>query len=65
MFEILFKIWFLIAILPVLMVQRGYEIYKEYMHKHNRPIDWIHFVYVLLALLIIILIVLLIYGYPW
>lgn len=65
MFEILFKIWFLIAILPVLIVQEGIKIYKEYMKKHDNPTDWMHLVYVLLIVLIVIFVVLLLFGYPW
>ena len=64
MFEIFFKIWFLIAILPILIFQKGYEMYKDHMKKNNRPLDSMYLLYALLAVLVIILIVLLVYGYP-
>ena len=63
MFEVFFRIWFLVAILPVLIATRGYEIFKEYLKKRNLPMDWIYFVYAALIVLVIILIVLLGMGY--
>ena len=65
MFEAFFKIWFLIAILPILIFQEGLAWFKKYLAKNNREWDWLYLVYALLIALIIILLVLLINGYPW
>lgn len=64
MFEIIFKIWYMIAVLPFLIFLKGYDMFKEFMSKHGYPLSWIHIVYLLLAILIILLIVLLGNGYP-
>ncbi|KKT00523.1 MAG: hypothetical protein UV76_C0009G0002 [Candidatus Nomurabacteria bacterium GW2011_GWA2_43_15] len=62
MFEILFKIWFTIAILPFLIMIEGYKKLKIFLGKHGYTLDWTH---VALAILITLLIVLLLieYGY--
>ena len=62
MFEIVFKIWFLIAVLPLTIAQEGWAMLKKFMDKHNYHPDW---AYTLLAFLIIFLFVaiLLQYGY--
>lgn len=62
MFEILFKIWFLIAILPVLLVTEGYKLLKKFLLKHNIKLDPLYIV--LFALIVLLLVLLLLkYGY--
>jgi NhaP-type Na+/H+ or K+/H+ antiporter len=63
MFDVLKMIWFLIAILPILIFQQGLAWFKKYLERHDRKWDWIYYVYAILVVLVIILVVLLIYGY--
>ena len=62
MFEIITKIWYMIYILPVIIITEGYEMLKKFMHKRGYEIDW---AYALLAILVLILIIVLFlqYGY--
>lgn len=62
MFQILFKIWYMIAILPVLIVTEGYKLLKKFLLKHNIKLDPL---YTILFVLVVFLIVLLLlkYGY--
>ena len=57
---LLTQIWFLIAILPMLIFLEGYARFKKFMSKGKR---WHYFPYVLLAILVILLILLLLLGY--
>jgi len=58
--ELLFKIWYLVAILPVLIIIEGYDMFMKFMSKGNR---WSKFPYYLLGFLVFLLIVLWIKGY--
>ena len=60
--EIFWKIWYLIIILPVILVTEGYEKLKKFMHKRGYEIDW---AYTLLAVLILILIITLLVNYGY
>ena len=60
--EIFWKIWYLIIILPVILVTEGYEKLKKFMHKRGYEIDW---AYTLLAALILILIITLLVNYGY
>ena len=62
MFEIVFKIWFLIAIMPLTLAQEGYAKLKPYLEKKGIKIDWL---YVTLFSLILLLIILLMLGFPF
>ena len=62
MMEIFWKIWYLIIILPVILVTEGYEKLKKFMHKRGYEIDW---AYTLLAVLILILIITLLVNYGY
>jgi uncharacterized membrane protein YidH (DUF202 family) len=64
MFELFFKIWWMIAILPVLILLKGYDMFKKFMKKRGYPMDWVYVAYFLLAVLVILLILLLANGYP-
>jgi len=61
MFEIIFKIWFLIAIIPLTIAQEGWVKFKKFMDKDKNR--WDYFPYILLGILVFILIVLLANGY--
>jgi len=58
--EFIFKIWFLVAILPFTIASEGCKMFKKFMDKGNR---WYYFPYVLLAILVILLVILLLLGY--
>ncbi|MEK7080786.1 MAG: hypothetical protein AAB902_00070 [Patescibacteria group bacterium] len=58
--EIIFKIWFLVAILPFTIASEGWKMFKKFMSHGNR---WHYFPYVLLVILVILLVVLLMLGY--
>jgi len=63
MFEIIFKIWYTIAILPLYLAIEGYDKLKKYMIKRGHPWDWSYNLYIVLVILIILLIILLMLGY--
>ena len=60
MFEILFKIWYFIVIFPILIMLKGYAMFKDFMHRHG--IGW-PLLYFLLIILSVLLIILWIFGY--
>jgi hypothetical protein len=60
MFEIFFKIWFFIVILPLTIAQEGWAMFKKFMSKGKR---WHYFPYFLLGFLVLLLIILLMLGY--
>jgi hypothetical protein len=60
MFEIVMKIWFLIAIMPLTIAQEGWKMFKKFMSKGKR---WHYFPYVLLGILFLLLIIFLLLGY--
>jgi len=60
MFEIIFKIWFLIAILPYTLAREGYAKLKPWLAKKGIMIDWMD---TTLFSLIILLLILLMLGY--
>ncbi len=62
MFEIIFKIWYIIAILPAYIAIEGWEMLKKFMAKHGYKLDPF---YALLVVLVFILLILLLlrYGY--
>ena len=60
MFEVLFKVWWMIAILPFLVVAEAYGMTKKFMGQGKR---WDYFLYGFLAVLIILLVILLFVGY--
>ena len=60
MFQIIFKIWFLIAIMPLTIARATYAKLKNFLAKRNIKIDWL---YVSLGFLILLLILLLSLGY--
>jgi hypothetical protein len=62
MFEVFFKIWYIIAILPCYIAGEGWRMLKKFMKKHGYELDW---AYTLLAILVFALIIILIleYGY--
>jgi len=62
MFEFITKIWYMIYILPVILITEGYELLKKFMHKRGYEIDW---AYTLLAVLILILIIALLVNYGY
>ncbi len=62
MWEIIFRVWFFIIILPITLVQEGYGKLKKFLAKRGYEIDWIYFT---LATLIIVLIILLLLGYGY
>jgi hypothetical protein len=57
---VLFKIWFLIAILPFTIAKEAYLKLKVFLDKRGIKIDWL---YVSLVALIILLIILLLAGF--
>jgi hypothetical protein len=62
MFEILMKIWFFIAILPLTIAQEGWGMFKKFMDKGNR---WHNLPYFLLIVLVVLLIILFLAGYKY
>jgi len=62
MFEFLFKVWYMIAVLPFLILLEGHKKLKTVLANHGYNIDWTH---TTLLVLILVLIVLLFvkYGY--
>ena len=62
--QIIFKIWYMIAILPLLIAIEGYHMLKGYLTRKNYWGDvrdnWM---YVLLGFLILLFLVLLLMGY--
>jgi len=64
MFEFLFKIWFLVAILPFLIFLEGSKKFSDFLKKRNIYSHW-NVWHSLLLLLIILLIILLLNGYRW
>jgi len=60
MFEIFFRIWYFIAILPILIAIEGYSMFKKFMSQGNR---WAKMPYFLLIFFVILLVLLLIAGY--
>jgi hypothetical protein len=60
--EILFKIWYAVALLPYYIAVESYHMAKKFMNKHGYSLHWTYFV---LAILIVVLIILLLlqYGY--
>ncbi|OGI93969.1 hypothetical protein A3A03_02970 [Candidatus Nomurabacteria bacterium RIFCSPLOWO2_01_FULL_40_18] len=62
MFEFIFKIWYLIAILPFLIFLEGNDKLSDFLKKKNIYSDW-DWYYGLLAILVILLVILLIMGY--
>jgi hypothetical protein len=58
--EIIQTIFYFIIILPFLILQEGYKMFKKFM-SHGRR--WYYFPYVLLGILVFLLIILLMYGY--
>lgn len=61
MFEIIFKIWYMIAILPFIIFLEGSEMFAEFLKKKKIYLDW-DIWHSVVVLLIILLIVLLIIG---
>ena len=57
---LLFAIWFLIAILPIVLVFEGISMFRKHMNKYNL---WWRVPYFLLIILVFILAVLLLKGY--
>jgi len=62
MFEVLFKIWWMIALLPLLIVIEGYKKLKQFMNKHDYSPDW---AWTWLVILIVLLIILLLFQYGY
>ena len=60
MFAIIWKIWYFIVILPILIIQEGWARFKVFMSQGNR---WHNLPYFLLAFFVILLIILLLAGY--
>ena len=62
MLEVLFKVWWMIAVLPFLIAIEGYKKLKKFLNKHGYSPDW---AWAWLFILIVFLIVLLLlqYGY--
>jgi hypothetical protein len=62
MFEFIFKIWFMIAVLPFIALSEGSKAFAGFLKKRNMYMHWdIWHSYLLAA--VILLIVLLITGY--
>jgi len=62
MFEVIFKIWYLIAILPVLIFLDGNQMLKDFLKKRNIYPYW-NIAHSFLLLVIIILIIFYLLGY--
>ncbi|MFA5791912.1 MAG: hypothetical protein WC884_02655 [Candidatus Paceibacterota bacterium] len=62
MFEILFKIWYTIAILPFLIFIEGSKMFSNFLKKKKIYIHW-DILHSSLVVLIIVLIILWINGY--
>ncbi len=60
--EIFEKIFYLLVLLPFLMISEGYAKFKAFMDEKKA---WGKFPYVLIMILVIILLVLLAEGYRW
>lgn len=60
MFELLFKVWFLIAIMPFTIAKIVYAWVKTFFEKRNVKIGWLE---VTLFCLVVTLIILLLAGY--
>jgi hypothetical protein len=54
------KVFFFIAVLPVMMINEGYSRIKKFMEAHGYTFDWPH---ATLAILIIILFMLILAGH--
>ena len=63
MFDILFKIWFLVVIMPIHIAREGFGMYKEFMIKRQGHWDWAYGLYPVVLVLFILLIILLANGY--
>ena len=62
MWDIFETVWFVLVIMPILMVQENYDRFKSHMEKHGYKIDWTDVTLFVLVLLLIVLL-LLQYGY--
>ena len=65
MMDVLMKIWFLIFVLPFIILQSGYLKLKDYLLKNHNISERSYTLYAILIALIIILIVLLSLGFRW
>lgn len=62
MFELIFKIWYLIAIFPVLIILDGWEMFKKYMGRKGYKVD-LAFTLLFILIIALITVLLLQYGY--
>ena len=61
---IIYKIWFLLVILPILIFQEGWAIFSKFLDKGNHRAElYKKWPYFLLAVLVLLLIILLLMGY--
>lgn len=54
MFQIIYKIWYLVVILPILIVIEGYKMLKKFMAKRGYTPDWAWAWLVILVVLLLI-----------
>jgi len=62
MFQLLFKILYFIAILPVLIAIEGYKKLKKFMVERGYLPDWAY-AWLVILILLLILVILFQYGY--
>jgi len=62
MWEMFLKVWYFIVILPILIFQEGWAMFKKFMDKRGL---WWAFPYFLLAFLVALLIIFFAQGYRW